>query len=95
MDEKSKEALKLSDKNAKLQVEVERLKEELAQKDEELIQKGEELPNEREALTDDAANSYMARFEDVVAQASGIYPGIDFSQLSLGKTVVDGQLMDE
>jgi len=67
---------------------VERLKGELAQKDEEFVK-------EREALTDNAANSYMASFEDVVAQASGIYPRMDFSQLGLGKTVVDGQLVDE
>jgi len=74
---------------------VERLKEELVQKDEELIQKGEELVKEREALTDDTANSYMAGFEDVVAQASGIYHGMDFSQLGLGKTMMDEQLVDE
>jgi len=67
---------------------VERLKEELVQKDEELVK-------EREALADDTSNSYMAGFEDVVAQASVIYPGMDFSQLGLGKTVVDRQLLDE
>ena len=50
---------------------------------------------EREALTDDAANSFMAGFEDAVAQASGIYPEMDFSQLGLGKKVVDGRLVDE
>jgi len=37
----------------------------------------------------------MAGFEDVVAQASGIYPEKDFSQLGLGKTVVDGRLVNE
>jgi len=37
----------------------------------------------------------MAGFEDAVAQASGIYPEMDFSQLGLGKIVVDGQLVDE
>jgi len=74
---------------------VERLKEELAKKNWDLIQKGEEMVKERETLTDDATNSYMAGFEDVVAQASGIYPEMDFAQLGLGKTVVDGQLLDE
>jgi len=74
---------------------MEKLKEELAKKDEELIQKGEEVVKERESLTDDVANSYMAGFEDAVAQASGIYLEMDFSQLGLGKTVVDGQLVDE
>jgi len=78
-----------------LQAEVERLKEELAKKNGGLIQKGEEMVKERQALREDAANSYMASFEDVVAQASRIYPEMDFSELSLGKTVVDGQLMDE
>ena len=69
---------------------MERLKGEFVKKDEELIQKGEELVQEREALTDDAANSFMVGFEDVVAQALGICPEMDFSQLGLGKTVVDG-----
>jgi len=78
-----------------LQVEVERLKGELAKKNEEMIQKGEKLVQEREALTDDAANSYMAGFEEVVAQASAIYPKMDFSQLGLGKMMVDGRLVDE
>jgi len=74
---------------------MERLKGELVKKQEELIWKGEELVQEREALTDDASNSYMAGFEDVIAQASGIYPEMDFSQLDLGKTVVNGRLVDE
>ena len=78
-----------------LQDEVDRLKGELAKKDEELIRKGGELVQERKALTDDVANSYVAGFEDVVAQASGIYPEMDFYQLGLGKTVVDGRLVDE
>ncbi|KAL9322119.1 hypothetical protein ACSQ67_010172 [Phaseolus vulgaris] len=56
---------------------------------------GEELVKEREALTDDTTNSYMAGFEDVVAQTSGIYLGMDFSQLGLSMTVVDQQLVDE
>jgi len=60
LNEKSKEALELSNKNTEFQAEVERLKGELTKKDEELIQKGEELVQEREALTNDAANSYMA-----------------------------------
>ena len=74
---------------------MERLKRELAKKDEELIRKGEEVVQEREALTDNASNSYMAGFKDVVAQALGIYPEMDFSQLGLGKTVVDRRLVDE
>jgi len=37
----------------------------------------------------------MAGFEDAVAQAWGIYPEMDFSQLGLGKIVVDGRLVDE
>jgi len=78
-----------------LQAKVERLKQELAKKDEELIKKGEEMVKERETLTDAATNSYMAGFEDAFAQASGIYPEMDFSQLGLGKTVVDGKLVVE
>ena len=95
LTEKSKEALKLSNKNAELQAEVERLKGELIKKDEELIRKGEEHVQEREALTGDVANSYMAGFEDTVTQASWIYPEMDFSQHGLGKTMVDGRLVDE
>jgi len=66
------------------------MKEELAKKDEELLRKDKEQAREREALTDDAANSFMASFENVVAQASGIYPEMDFSHLGLGKITVDG-----
>jgi len=67
---------------------VERLKEELELKD-------EELAKEKEAFTNDAANSYLVGFEDVVAQASGVYPKMNFSQLGPGKSVVDGQLVEE
>jgi len=71
-----------------LLAEVDKLKEELAQKDEELVK-------ERKSLTNDVSNSYLADFEDVIAQASRIYHRMDFSQLGSGKTVVDGQLMEE
>ena len=86
--EKSKEALGLSEERARLVAEVERLKEGLAQKD-------EELAKEKKAFTNDVANSYFVGFEDAVAQASGIYPKMDFSQLGPGKTVVNRQLAEE
>ena len=50
---------------------------------------------EREARIDDAANSFMAGFEDAVTHALSIYPKMGFSQLGLGKTMVDGRLVDE
>ena len=90
LTEKSKEALDLSNKIAELQAEVEKLKEEPAKRGEELVHKDKKLEKVKEVLTDDVANSYMTGFEDVVAQASGIYPEMDFSQLGLGNTVVDG-----
>jgi len=34
-------------------------------------------------------------FEDVFAQASRIYPEMDFSQFGPSKTVVNGQLTEE
>jgi len=43
----------------------------------------------------DATDSYMAGFEDVVAQATCIYPESYISQLGVGKIVVDGRLVDE
>ena len=66
------------------------MKEELARKYEELLRKDEEQVREREALIDDAAKSFMVDFEDTVAQASRIYPEMDFSQLGLGKIVEYG-----
>ncbi|KAL9277273.1 hypothetical protein ACSQ67_025183 [Phaseolus vulgaris] len=75
---------------AELRVEVEKLKEEPAKRGEELVHKDKKPEKVEEVLTDDVANSYMTGFEDVVAQASGIYPEMDFSQLGLGNTVVDG-----
>jgi len=68
--------------------EVEKLKEGLAQKD-------KELAKEKEALTTDVANSYLVGFEDAIAHTSGISPKMDFSQLGPGKTMVDGQLVEE
>jgi len=53
---------------------VERLKEELTRKD-------EELAKEKEDFTNDVAQSYLVGFEEVVAQASSVYPEMDFSQL--------------
>jgi len=67
----------------------------LVRKNKELLRKDEDQAREREALIDDATNSFMAGFEDAVAQASGIYPEMDFSQLSPGKIVVDECLVDE
>jgi len=49
----------------------------------------------KEELTDDVANSYAAGFKDVVAQAVSVYPDTDFSQLGLGKVMVDGHLVYE
>ena len=74
---------------------MDRLEKELAKKNNELLRKDENQTREREALTDDVANCFMAGFEDAIAQASGIYPVMDFSQLGLGKIVVDGRLVDE
>jgi len=34
-------------------------------------------------------------FETAIEQASELHPEIDYSELSPGKTVVDGQLRDE
>jgi len=95
LTEKSKEALELSAKNVDLHAEVEKLKEELAKKGEELLQKDELMEKTKEALTNDDANSYLAGFDDVVAQASCFYPESDFSQFGLHKIVVDGRLVDE
>ena len=88
LNEKSKEVLSLSEERTKLLAEVERLKEELAQKD-------EELAKEKKVFTNDVANSYLVGFKDVVAQASSVYPEMNFSQLGLGKSVVDGQIVEE
>ena len=74
---------------------MERFKEELAKRGEEMVQKDEKLEKVKEALTDDAANSYLTGFEDVLTQALGIYPEMDFSQLGFEKTVVDRRLVDE
>jgi len=42
-----------------------------------------------------AADSYGADFEDVVAQVTCVHLELDLSQIWLGKVVVDGQLVDE
>jgi len=86
--------LELSTKNVELHDEVERLKEELTKRGEELVQKDDLLEKTKEDLTNDTTNSYMVGFNDVVAQATGIYLELDFSQLGMGKIVVDGRLVD-
>jgi len=55
----------------------------------------EELAKETEACKQDVAQAYLVGFEATIEHASGLYPDIDYSQLVLGKTVVDGQLKDE
>ena len=86
--------MELSTKNVELHDEVERLKEELTKRGEELVQKDDLLEKTKEDLTNDTTNSYMVGFNDVVAQATGIYLELDFSQLGMGKIVVDGRLVD-
>jgi len=70
------------------------LKEELTKRGDELVLKDELLEKSKEDLINDAANSYMVGVNDVVAQATCIYPELDFYQLGLGKIVVDGRLLD-
>ena len=88
------ETLVLSAKNDELHAEVDRLREELAKKGEELVHKDGLLKKTKQDLTNDAANCYMVGFDDVVAQATCIYPELDFSQLGLGKIMIDGRLVD-
>jgi len=68
--------------------EVEKLKGELARKD-------EEFAKENEVSKQDAAQAYLVGFEATIEEASELHPSIDYSQLGLGKTVVNGQLVEE
>ena len=80
---------------------MERLKGELAGRDEkmaklkeELVQKDEFLQKTRDELMSDVADSYVAGFEDAMAQVTCVHPEVNLSQTGLGKAVVDGQLVD-
>jgi len=48
-----------------------------------LAKKDEEFDKETEACKQDVAQAYLV--EAVVEQASGLYPGIDYTQLGPGK----------
>jgi len=89
--EKTKEAANQAQEVAaeigRLLTKVEKLKGELAPKD-------EELARETEACKQDTAQAYLVRFEEAIRQVSGLYLDLDYSQLGLGKVVVDGQLRD-
>jgi len=86
--QKETEALLTEKAKEKVLAEVEKIKEELTLKD-------EGIAKEKEAFKNDAAQSYLVGFDEAVEQASGLHPEINFSQLGLGKTVINRQLVEE
>ena len=66
----------------------------LGQLEGELVRKDELFNQTKEELTNDAADSYAAGFEDAKAQVACAYPGVDLSQTGLSKKIVDGRLVD-
>jgi len=53
----------------------------------------EEFAKETEGCKQDAAQAFLRGFEAAIEQASTFHPNIDFSQLSLVRTMVNGQLV--
>jgi len=97
--EKSHEALRLYARNNDFRTEVDWLKRELASKDEEMAQQKEVLVKLKEELahkdelfqqtkdelTSDSADSYVAGFEDAMAQVACVHLEVDLSQTGLNK----------
>jgi len=59
-----------------------------------LVRKDEFFQQTKDELTSDVVDSYVAGFEDAMAQIACVHPGVDFSQIGLNKTIADGQLVD-
>jgi len=75
--------------------EKERLLAKNAKLKEELTNQNEEFTQKVEACKKDVAQAFLVGFEVAVEQASGLHLTLDFSELGLGKTVVNGQLIEE
>ena len=86
---------KLEEESAQLKEKSSQLEEQLAKLKEELTRKDELFQQTKEELTNDAAESYAARFEDAIAQVACVHPRVDLSQTALVKKVADGQLVDD
>jgi len=54
--------------------------------------RGEDLIKATESFKQDAAQSYLVRFEATLEQIVVVHPTLDLSELDPGKIVVDGQL---
>jgi len=48
-----------------------------------------------DSFKQDADQSYLVGFEEALEQTSTLHPTLDFSELSPGKIMVDGQLRDD
>ena len=66
------------------------LKERLAKLEEELVRKDEHFIQTKDELTRDAAESYVAGFEDAMAHVACVHPRVDLFQTGLTKTIADG-----
>jgi len=59
-----------------------------------LARKDKLFKQTKDELTNDAADSYAAGFQDAMTQVPCMHLGVDLSQTGLNKTIVDGQLVD-
>jgi len=66
----------------------------LGQLEGELVRKDEIFNQIKEELTEDVVGAYGVGFEDAMAHAACMHPGVHLSQTSLTKRIVDGQLVN-
>jgi len=61
----------------------------------EVTDRGEDLTKATKSFKQDVAQSYLVGFKTALTQAAAIHPTLDFLELGRGKTVVEGQLMED
>jgi len=86
LTDKTQEGLVLADKKRKLSKEIEVLKRELTHKEKDFFKA-------TNSFKENVAQSYLVGFEAALEQATVVHPAIDFSELDLDKTVVEGKLV--
>jgi len=57
--------------------------------------KEEEFSRSTDSFKEDATQSYLVGFEATLEQATIVHPTKDFSELDMGKNVVDGKLVGD
>ena len=89
---KTQEGLVLAEEKSKLSNKIEDLKKE---KEVEMTHKQRKFSKVVDSLKDDATQSFIVWFETALEQAAIVHPTVDFFELNLYKSIVDGKLVED